>query len=213
MSGKPQLANLTHIKISQNKVPKLDKTLFSKCQNLVSFIADINMITSMDGIEGASQLKYINLANNKITGISGLDRMTTLTKLELNSNQIEAVNGLENCKMLQYLNLGRNKITNIQNLQENLMLSELILYSNQIESIPKNFSLPILKLLKLSMNKITTFRIGYCPYLEVIDVKDNLVSQIEPLASCISLQRLDVSFNQLQNIVPVLTAFSYGTQS
>jgi len=213
VSGKPQLANLTHIKISQNKVPKLDKTLFSKCQNLVSFIADINMITSMDGIEGASQLKYINLANNKITGISGLDRMTTLTKLELNSNQIEAVNGLENCKMLQYLNLGRNKITNIQNLQENLMLSDLILYSNQIESIPKNFSLPILKLLKLSMNKITTFRIGYCPYLEVIDVKDNLVSQIEPLASCISLQRLDVSFNQLQNIVPVLTAFSYGTQS
>lgn len=41
-------------------------------------------------------MKHINLANNKITKISGLDRMSNLTKLELNSNKIEEVSGLEN---------------------------------------------------------------------------------------------------------------------
>ena len=165
----------------------------------------------MDGIEGSTSLRHINLANNKISKISGLDRMNQLTKLELNSNQIETIEGLENCKLLQHLNLGRNNIKQIQRLQSHQMLTELILYSNQIDCIPKSFSLPILKLLKLSMNKITTFRIGYCPFLETIDVKDNLISHIEPLTSCVTLKSLDISFNQLQSIVAILRAFCYDT--
>jgi Leucine-rich repeat (LRR) protein len=93
------------------------------------------------------------------------------------------------------------------------MLTELILYSNQIECLPKDFSLPILKLLKLSMNKISTFRIGFCPFLETIDVKDNLISQIEPLAGCVTLKTFDVSFNQLQSLAPILIAFSFGPKT
>ena len=78
--------------------------------------------------------------------------MKHLRRLELDNNNIEQIDGLENCISLHYLSLGRNKIMNIQKLLNNLMLSDLILYSNQIESIPKNFSLPLLKLLKISMN-------------------------------------------------------------
>lgn len=81
--------------------------------------------------------------------------------------------------MLQHLNLSKNNIKQLQKLQSNMMLTELILYSNLVESIPKNFSFPILKLLKISMNKITLLRIGYCPMLETIDAKDNLISQID----------------------------------
>lgn len=84
----------------------------------------------------------------------------------------------------------------------------MILYSNQIESIPKDFSFPILKLLKISMNRITTFEIGYCPMLETIDAKDNLISQIEPLCICPMLKSFDVSFNQLQNPIPILSSLA-----
>ena len=87
--------------------------------------------------------------------------MKGLKRLELVNNKIEQMDGLENCVSLEYLNIGQNNITNIQKLQHNLLLSELICYSNKIESIPKNFSLPVLKLLKINGNEIIHFKIGY----------------------------------------------------
>jgi len=84
------------------------------------------------------------------------------------------------------------------------MLTELILYSNQVESIPKSFSLPLLKLLKISMNKISTFRLGYCPFLETIDAKDNIISEMDCFSTCPTLTNLDISFNQLQTLTPIL---------
>ena len=208
MTDKRDLTELVNIRISQNKIQKLDKNIFEKWPNLKVFIADLNLLSSMDGIDSCSSLKHLNLAQNRINRITNLQKWLNLTKLELNNNEIEIVDGLENWKLLQHLNLSKNNIKQLQKLQSNMMLTELILYSNKVESIPKNFSFPILKLLKISMNKITLLRIGYWPMLEVIDAKDNLISQIEWFFVCPSLRSFDVSFNQLQNIVPILNAFS-----
>lgn len=45
--------------------------------------------------------------------------------------------------------------------------------------------------------------------METIDAKDNLISQIEPLVTCPTLCHFDISFNQLQTILPLLTALAY----
>lgn len=42
---------LTKLQVSQNKLEKFDKSFFDKLPNLKILIADINLITSMDGID------------------------------------------------------------------------------------------------------------------------------------------------------------------
>jgi len=75
---------------------------------------------------------------------------------------------------LQTLNLGSNKISELNpNLSKNQLLTELLLNSNQIEQISITISFPILKTLKLNVNHLSSFKLGFCPLLENLNLNDN----------------------------------------
>ena len=50
-TGKKEFMGLIKLQISQNKIESFDKRVFDKLPNLKHLIADINLLTSMDGIE------------------------------------------------------------------------------------------------------------------------------------------------------------------
>ncbi len=76
-------------------------------------------------------LKRLNLNNNSITGIEGLEKNLNLEILHLNHNNIEEIHNLDN-----------------------LNLTELYLFGNNIKYVFGLDRLPKLRVLDLSRNKI-----------------------------------------------------------
>ena len=79
-----------------------------------------------------TSLEELELYNNKIDTIQGLDKLTKLEELQLAFNQISKIKGLDKLTKLRGLHLGWNKITKIEGLSNLTSLEKLYLHYNQI---------------------------------------------------------------------------------
>ncbi len=71
---------------------------------------DIEDITLIEGLENLTELKALNLRNNRITEIKGLDDLQNLERLYLDGNQITEIKGLETLQKLEGLQLDGNQM-------------------------------------------------------------------------------------------------------
>jgi Leucine-rich repeat (LRR) protein len=62
-------------------------------------------------------ITYINLFNNKIKKIEGLENLVNIKTLILSFNEIEQIEGLESCQNLLRLDLHNNLIRKVKNLE------------------------------------------------------------------------------------------------
>lgn len=101
-----------------------------------------------DGIE-FDRVKEIRLEFHRILYIDYLWPMKNLVKLNLSNNVIEKIQGLESLVNLQELNVSFNHITKMENLGTLVKLQTLLLFSNKIkviEGIDKSENLSILSI-------------------------------------------------------------------
>ena len=63
--------------------------------------------------------------------------------------------------------------------------------------MPHALSLRVLRSLRINANQLVRFRLGFCPMLEFLDLKDNQISLVDPLFGAPLLRNVDASFNQL----------------
>ncbi len=83
-------------------------------EKLTKLQLDNNIITKIQGLDGLVNLKWLDLSFNLITKIEGLDKCTKLSDLSLFKNHIETLSGLDNLKELNVLSVGSNKILNLE---------------------------------------------------------------------------------------------------
>ena len=77
----------------------------------------------MKGLEKLTKLKELFLQSNNLTDVKGLDNLTQLATLNLSANQLTNVKGLEKLTQLKVLNLNNNSDltkTEIDELQKAL---------------------------------------------------------------------------------------------
>ena len=67
---------------------------------------------------------------NQLTDVKGLEKLTQLRTLDLNSNQLTSVKGLEKLTQLTYLRLSQNQLTNVKGLEKLTQLKVLYLQYN-----------------------------------------------------------------------------------
>jgi len=81
----------------------------------------------------------LNLSNNKISKIEGMEKLPNLRKLDLSNNRIPDITGLETLIDLVELNLEYNKIRKIDNLEVLSSLKNLYIFEgNDIAEVNKN---------------------------------------------------------------------------
>ena len=92
-------------------------------------------VTSLEGLEYASNLSDLRLQSNQITDVTPLQHLSKLSILWLNSNQISDLTPLQQLSKLSRLDLDDNQISDLTPLQQLSNLSELTLGNNHISDL------------------------------------------------------------------------------
>ncbi|MFT3795839.1 leucine-rich repeat domain-containing protein [Flavobacterium sp.] len=92
-------------------------------------------IREISNISSLNKIKNINLSNNKLSSLVGIEKFYLLEKAHLNNNEISDVPSLKPLKQLKELFLSNNKIENINFLEGCLGLTTIDLHSNLISDL------------------------------------------------------------------------------
>ena len=165
-------------------------------------------IDSMERIkELNNNIEQLEMGNNKITKIEGLEDKRKLNILILNNNEISELTGLENQQKLQRLWLTGNKISNITPLYKNEELISLKLTNNpdikpNREEYTEEEKIKLDKIGKildkkngeilLDVDKLMLFT----NYKRLVLQGQNLTT-LEPLEGLTQLEYLDLNYNSI----------------
>ena len=75
---------------------------------------DNNIIEKIEGIDHLVNLKWLDLSFNRIKAIEGLEKLVNLTDLSLYNNKIMILDGLHNCTKLNIFSIGNNLIRSFE---------------------------------------------------------------------------------------------------
>eukprot|EP00474_Spongospora_subterranea_P011270 CRZ11728.1 hypothetical protein [Spongospora subterranea] len=146
--------------------------------NLIFLDLYNNQISHISGLECLTTLRVLMLGKNMIKKIENLSTLHKLDVLDLHSNEIEDISGLDSLRDLRVLNLAGNAIKHVVNVSRLSSLTELNLRKNQIQSLDSDLlSLPSLSRIFLSHNRIASF------------------SSVEPLIGVSALSELSLDGN------------------
>lgn len=91
-----------------------------------------------------SRLQKLNLSGNRLNELLGI-RCPSLRELDLSQNELRRVEGLEGAPQLRELNLNNNQITDASKIRDLPLLEKVLLKANRSKNLPKIETLPRLK--------------------------------------------------------------------
>ena len=146
------------------------------------------------------------------SGATGLDLLTTLTRLHLYHSKLTSVKGLERMTLLQILNLNHNRLREVEDLKSLEQLEELYLRKNLLTSMKGLKSLKKLRKLDLNHNKLCEYvnlveDLKSLEELEMLHLNNNELKSVNGLGSLTKLRQLHLAHNKLEygNLVEDLT--------
>ncbi|KPI44186.1 Protein phosphatase 1 regulatory subunit SDS22 [Cyphellophora attinorum] len=160
-----------------------------------------NLISHIRGLDPLSALTSLDLSFNKIKHIKSISHLTTLKELYFVQNRISKIENLDTLTNLTMIELAANRIRDIENLDRLTSLRELWLGKNKITEINNLNSLTNLRLLDLKSNRLTTIsNLEPLVNLEELYISHNALTTISGLDHNIKLRVLDVSNNRITRL-------------
>ena len=167
-------------------------------------------ISSLKGLEHATNLTLLDLRYNRIWDLSPLRGLTNLTKLRLAGNAISDISALSGLTNLTNLMLGNNLpgggnvILDISPLRGLTNLTWLMIVHNHITDVSPLSGLTNLTSLNLEENKITDVSgLSSLTNLTSLFLGYNRIRDISPLAGLTALEDLTLDHNPIANIDPI----------
>lgn len=184
--------------------------LVNKCgPNLTKLVLRSHLITKMDGLGGFQQLGLLELYDNQIEILEGLDGGDdgkpgiTLRVLDMSYNIIRDMDPVHLCPNLEELYLANNKIKVISGLKHLKKLRKIDLGANRIRVMPEEelSGLENLEELWLGKNKIESIGgISKLTKLRRLDVQANRLTRVENLMAQVdTLEELYLSHNGIND--------------
>ena len=186
--------------LRQNSIQEIDGL-----QALSETLEDIdlydNLIGHIRGLDGLTKLKSLDLSFNKIKHIKNISHLGEVKELFLVANKISRIEGLEGLTKLSSLELGSNRIREIQNLDSLQNLEELWLAKNKITELTGLAGLPKLRLLSIQSNRIKDLSpLKDVPSLEELYISHNMLETLEGIQENPKLHVLDISNNKISSL-------------
>lgn len=200
---------LEEVDLYINQIATIPPNAFRACTALRKLDLSFNALRDLSQLPVASlpNLTELYLISNKIKAIgAALHSMPHLTFLELGDNRIRVMEGLDNLPALTSLWLGRNKIAAIDGLHNLPHLQILSLQSNRITQIPDMSHLaPSLTELYLSHNGIEAMGHGLSALrnLRVLDLSGNQIVVVEGVEHLVALEEFWANDNMIESLEAV----------
>ncbi|KEF53243.1 uncharacterized protein A1O9_10691 [Exophiala aquamarina CBS 119918] len=191
--------DLVHSRIASLPALKLER--FTKVQRLCLRQNQISSIQFPPSL--GDTVQELDLYDNLISHIKGLDDFKVLTTLDLSFNKIKHIKHLNHLHTLKELFFVQNRISKIENLEglDNLLMIELA--ANRLRELENLEPLRALQELWLGKNKITEIKnLTPLTNLRLLDIKSNRLTAISGLGSLTNLEELYVSHNAITEISP-----------
>ena len=154
---------------------------FKNMTSLALVYESIKSISDIvDNLPNPAAIKYLNLNENQLTNLNGVEKLINLEELQVNFNQIEKIEGISELYNLQKFWISENKIQVIEGLPINIV--NFWAANNLIQNIPDDFDkYEKLEFINLSGNFIS-------------DLKDIYI--LEKLKSLKRLYLSDINFGE-----------------
>lgn len=190
------------IMCSHSRIASISSLRLERFKNVARICLRQNSIEQIDGLSAlAETLEDLDLYDNLISHIRGLDELTNLTSLDLSFNKIKHIKHINHLTKLKELYLVANKIGKIEGLEGLDKLTSLELGSNRIREIKNLDSLKAIEELWLAKNKITELTgLGGLPNLRLLSIQSNRISDLSPLRDVPTLEELYISHNMLESL-------------
>ena len=154
------------------------------------------LIVSTTGLEKLTSLKKLNLSNNRITEID-LSNNESLIELSLRNNDLEEIDLSQNTN-LQNLDLYSSIYLGQVNLSNNTALTELNLSSNRLGEIDLSANTALTSLY-LEHNDLEEIDLSQNINLQVLSLNTNYLTTVD-LSNHTNLKRLKIVSNNLNSI-------------
>lgn len=218
----PYASSCKTLSLAQNYFTHISDHI-SIFKNIVSLNLANNYLTSANFVKHLPQLQFLALAHNFIKKFSGkIQQLNSLEKLDLSRNRLTAVSIKKDAlNKLKHLVLHTNYITIFKKAPNSLKniiqidlginrlssppaqnfehMQELFLDINQIAAMPTMNGLLNVQRLTLADNHITHIEphIAQLTQLEMLDLSDNALIDITPLAQLKNLTMLILKRNKI----------------
>lgn len=169
-----KLGRAATVEITNTDLVALDNDLWCQGQG----------IASLEGLQGATNLKWINFGSNSIVDATPLSGLTQLWKLELNNNQLTTLEALRPLTNLQQLRVDYNS--------EELSSLEPLAGLTQLTNLDVNVS---------SVSDLSP--LSGLTNLTDLSVNNSAVVDVRPLAGLAQLSYLALSGNDIVDVAPL----------
>lgn len=159
-------------------------------------------ISSLEGLQHALNLRYLDLENNAISDLTPLADLILLEQLLLGNNVISDITTLAKLTGLTWLRLDNNpEVGDISALASLTFLGEISLGNTGISDLGALASMPNLQTAWLWRNAISDLSpLAALSSLRSLDLPGNLISDLSPLAGLSALEYLNLRYNQISSI-------------
>ncbi|CAI6337298.1 unnamed protein product [Periconia digitata] len=163
-----------------------------------------NLISHIRGLDAFTQLEILDFSFNKIKHIKRIGHLTKLRDLFFVQNKISTIENLEGLTNLRQIELGANRIREIQNLDTLTGLEQLWLGKNKITELKGLSNLTNLKILSIQSNRLTSMSgISGLTSLEELYVSHNAITDTTGLENNANLQIIDISSNPIEHLTNI----------
>ena len=161
--------------------------------------------------EEAKAAYVLDLEENGIRDITGLEYFVNIWRLNLDKNQIRDLSPLSGHPSLYSLVIWDNRIDSLEPLAHLPNLTQLWAIYNDIEDLTPLASLPQLELIDLSNNRIADLSpLAGLNNLLWLRISGNRVSDLSPLRSLPNLRRLHAANNRIEDLAPLVENDAFG---
>ncbi len=158
-------------------------------------------ISDLTGLEGATNLRGLNLWRNSVSDLLPLVGLTNLTELYLGGNSASDLSPLAGLTNLESLFLDRNGVSDLSALAGLTQLTRLALNNNSVSDLSPLAGLTNLKWMRLASNNISDLSpVEGLTDLTFLLLRDNRITDISALVANMGLgsgDTVDVRANSL----------------
>ena len=160
-----------------------------------------NQITELKGLDSLSVLQTFNISRNRINELKGLDSLTCLQTLYISNNQIAELKGLDALIALQDFAISSNQITELKGLGALTALQKFHIFNNQIKKLKGLDALTGLQAFYIFNNQITDLEgLDSLATLQTFHIAKNHITKLKGLDALKALKTFDISFNQIVDL-------------